>query len=129
MDVTRGSITIRGEHRGLTTTSLLGGQRLDSRLPGFENTLWLKINRVVHRRYLNRNLRIYHTEVTDRIARVQRTFDLARKVSVFSALGEDLEYLHLPRRVDQKCYRRVRARVMVARLLAPIVALMDRFGR
>jgi hypothetical protein len=34
----------RGEHWGITRTELLGDSRLDPRLPGFEHSLWLRIN-------------------------------------------------------------------------------------
>ena len=34
----------RGEHWGLTQTSLLGDLRFDERLPTYEDTVWLKIN-------------------------------------------------------------------------------------
>lgn len=111
----------RGEFWDLTQTSLLGDLRFDERLPGYENTVWLKINRVARRYYLHRALRIYHTEGADRITVAGRHAGVTRKVNVFAALGEDRMYLEALREQDPQGYRRTMLRVRAARLLQPLL--------
>jgi len=111
----------RGEHWGLTETSLLGDLRFDERLPGFESTVWLKINAVARRYYLHRALRIYHTEGADRMSMTSRHAGLKRKVKVYAALGEDAMYLEALRAQDPEGYRRTMPRVWVARVLRPLL--------
>jgi glycosyltransferase involved in cell wall biosynthesis len=107
----------RGEHWGLTKTSLLGDLRFDERLPGFESTLWLKINRVARRYYLHRALRVYHTEGADRVTVAGRQASITDKVRVFCVLGEDRAYLEALRAAYPRDYRRTMLRVWLARLL------------
>lgn len=111
----------QGEHWGLTKTSLLGDLRFDERLPGYEGTVWLKINRKARRYYLHRALRIYHTEGADRVTRASSAASIGRKVEVFSVLGEDAVYLRELRRVNRSAYRHTMARVWAARILRPLL--------
>ena len=59
----------RGEYWGITKTKLLGSLRFDERIPGGETIVWLKISARATRYYINRGLRIYHKEGTDRVSR------------------------------------------------------------
>lgn len=111
----------RGEHWGLTQTSLLGDMRFDGRLPGFESVLWLKIDRIARRYYVHRALRIYHTEGTDRTTVANDRAGIGDKVRVFSVLGEDRAYLEALKTADPKRYIRTMVRVWVARLLHPLL--------
>jgi glycosyltransferase involved in cell wall biosynthesis len=110
-----------GEHWGLTRTELLGDKRLDTRLPGCEDTLWLKINDIARRYYIHRALRIYHTEGTDRITVSQRSTDLAKKAAMFSAMGEDRLYLRLYKEANPEGYRHLIWRIRAGRILHPIL--------
>ena len=83
----------RGEHWGLTRTELLGDMRFNDRLPGFESTLWLKIDTRAKRYYLHRALLIYHTEGADRICVAAPQTSFRRKLETYTILGEDGEYL------------------------------------
>ena len=116
----------RGEHWGITLTDLLGDRRFDERLPGREDTLWLKINARANRYYLQRALRVYHTEGSDRITVGQSRTGIRRKVQVFCALGEDTEYLSELRVHDAAQYRHTIVRIWVARVLRPV---LSGFGR
>ncbi len=116
------SATLRGEHWGLMRTSLLGGLRFDERLPGFEETVWLKIDLGARLYYLHRALRIYHTEGSQRLTASPPTRSLRDKVSVMWALGEDAEYLRALQQADPRRYGRTMARVRAARLLRPLVS-------
>jgi glycosyltransferase involved in cell wall biosynthesis len=117
----------RGDHWGLTRTDLLGDKRFDERLPGsFENTLWLKINARARRYYLHRVLAVWHTEGSDRITATQRRTGIRRRVQIFSALGDDMEYLGELRAHDAARYRHTIVRIWAARVLHPI---LSGFGR
>jgi glycosyltransferase involved in cell wall biosynthesis len=111
----------RGEFWGLTKTSLLGDLRFDERLPGFESTVWLKINLAARRYYLHSALRIYHTEGADRVTVASRHAGTKRKVTVYAVLGEDRAYLEALKAQDPRGYRRTMLRVWAARLLQPFL--------
>ena len=114
----------RGEHWGLTRTDLLGDGRFDERLPGFEDTLWLKIDARAKRYYLHRALRVYHTEGADRIcvSALQTTF--RQKLEIFKILGEDEEYLSALKARDKAGYRHAIVRIRIARVLRPILSII-----
>jgi len=112
----------RGEHWGLTRTDLLGDKRFDEGLPGYESTLWLKINARAHRYYLHRALRVYHTEGSDRVCVAYARTGIRRKVQILSALGEDKEYLRELRAHDAEGYRHTIVRIWAARVLHPILS-------
>jgi hypothetical protein len=114
----------RGEHWGLTRTHLLGDKRFNERLPGYENTLWLKINARAHRYYVHRALRVYHTEGSGRITVARR--GIRRKVQIYSALGDDREYLGELRVHDARMHRHLIVCIWAARVLHPI---LSGFGR
>ena len=107
----------RGEHWGITRTDLLGDERLDPRLPGFEHSLWLRINARARRYYLHRALRVYHTEGADRVTQAQHTSTLAEKAATYATLGEDRAYLRLLRKSDPAGYRRLMWRIRAGRML------------
>ena len=117
----------RGEFWGLTQTSLLGDLRFDERLPGgFENVVWLPLDRLARRYYLHRPLRIYHSEGADRVTAPGRRRVSRDKVRILSALGENRAYLTALRAADPQGYRRTMVRVRVARLLRPVLAWNER---
>jgi GalNAc5-diNAcBac-PP-undecaprenol beta-1,3-glucosyltransferase len=111
----------RGEHWGITRTSLLGDLRFDERLPGFEETVWLPINRRARRYYVHRALRVYHTEGSDRLCITARRSSLPDKVRVFHALGQNRAFLAELKAVDPERYRRTMQRVWIARVLHPLL--------
>ena len=110
----------RGEYWGMTATRLLGDLRFDERLPGYEDTVWLRINARARRYYVDRALRIYHTEGSDRITGAGRSKRLREKVRIYLVLGEHREYLRLLRRNDPRGYLETLVKVMAARLLTLI---------
>jgi glycosyltransferase involved in cell wall biosynthesis len=107
----------RGEFWGITKTSLLGDLRFDERLPGFEETVWLKIDRRARRYYLHQALRVYHTEGMDRLTTPGHSRNLKERVASMCALGQDREYLGALREADPARHRRIMLRVHLARLL------------
>ena len=64
----------KGEFWGITKTSLLGNERFNEKIRGFENILWYKINDKARRYYIHAPLRIYHTEGTDRLMKAKYNF-------------------------------------------------------
>ena len=109
----------RGDHWGITSTSLLRNRRLDEQLPGFETTLWLKIDAEANRYFIPEALLVVHTEGMDRMSR--QPWNLRRRVRMWSRVGEDKEYLAALRRANLKAYCRVVWRVAVMRLLSPFL--------
>lgn len=107
----------RGEHWGLTRTSLLGDMRFDERLPSAGQALWLKIHSAARRYYIHRALRVYHTEGADRVTAANRQSGLRDRLRIFSVIGEDGAYLRALKRADARRYRRTMRRVRSARLL------------
>ena len=87
---------LRGEHWGITATSLLGDMRFNERLPSYETTVWTRLNLAAHRYYVDRALRIYHKEGDDTISK--RRMSLAEKVEMFAVLGEESR---VPRRAPR----------------------------
>jgi glycosyltransferase involved in cell wall biosynthesis len=111
----------RGGFFGLTKASLLGNLRLDERLPGFEDTIWLKINPIARRYYLHRALLIYHKEGENRICVTSGKASIRRKAQVYRALGEDAAYLAALRAQNPRGYRHKMLRIYAARLLKPLL--------
>jgi len=109
----------RGDYFGLTKTSLLGDLRLDERLPGYDNVVWLPLNRHARRYYCDRNLKIFHTEGADRVSLEKKS--VREKVRRYSALGEHREYLGILRETAPREFRRTMLRVWAARLLGPLL--------
>jgi glycosyltransferase involved in cell wall biosynthesis len=64
----------KGEFWGITKTSLLGNDRFNEKLRGFESVLWYKIDDRARRYYCHKALRIYHTEGEDRIMKSKYNF-------------------------------------------------------
>jgi glycosyltransferase involved in cell wall biosynthesis len=110
----------RGEHWGITRTSLLGDMRLDCRLPGYAlGILWVKMDAHARRYYLHRALRVYHTEGTDRTSQAHRS--LVQLAAMFTAIGEDHVYLGVLRELNPGKYRHIMRRVRVGRILHPVL--------
>jgi glycosyltransferase involved in cell wall biosynthesis len=119
----------RGEFWGLTQTSLLGDLRFDVRLPGYEDTVWLLVNRRARRYYLHRALRVYHTEGNDRVTKSSRAADLGRKADVYIALGENRAYLRELSRVDLGSFCPTYAKILAARLMHPFLRVRGRLSQ
>ncbi len=114
---------LRGDHWGLTRTSLLGDLRFDERLPGYEAIVWLQINRKARRYYLHRALLVVHTEGEDRVTSSMRTSSLRDKADSYAMLAEHGSYLRELRRVNPGQYARLLCRIWAARFLRPVLAL------
>jgi glycosyltransferase involved in cell wall biosynthesis len=111
----------RGEHWGITSTSLLGDMRFDARRFSIDDSLWFRINAVARRYYIHRALRIYHTEGADRITVSRRSGGFVRKLQQFYIIGQDAEYLRELRSLNPSGYRRTIVRVWVARAVGPLL--------
>jgi glycosyltransferase involved in cell wall biosynthesis len=118
----------RGEHWGLTSSSLLGDLRFDERVPSHEDIVWLQINRKAHRHYLHRALRIFHTEGDNRLTKAMGASSLRDKADVYAVLAENRPYLRELRRVSSRQYLRLLSRIWAARLLRPVLALTARMS-
>lgn len=107
-----------GEQWGITKTSLLPtGALLDESLPGFEDTLWFRVNALARRYYITDALRIYHTDGEDRITSPARRRSLARKVAVFIRLAEHKEYLDIMRANFPSRFVVIYGKIVVAKIL------------
>lgn len=85
----------RGDHWGLTRTSLLAGERFNERMRGFENILWTKIRRRAHGYYIHKALLIIHCEGGDRITK-EKIAEGGNKTAIYEsyhALMEETELL------------------------------------
>jgi len=90
----------RGEHWGITKAKLLGSLRFDERIPGGEGIVWLKISARATRYYINRGLRIYCREGTDRVSRQPRE----RRNAMYLLVAQDAEYLSLLKKISPERY-------------------------
>jgi teichuronic acid biosynthesis glycosyltransferase TuaG len=114
------SARLRGDHWGITLTSLLGERRFDERL-GSGRGLWLKVNARARRYYVHRALLIVHTEGADRVTTGLRAGGIRERVETYALLGEDREYLAVLAAADPREYRRVSQRARAAHLLRPFL--------
>ena len=94
-----------GEHWGLTKASLLGTDRLNERLPGYEGTLWYKINEKAKRYYIHRALRIYHTEGNDRVTNSPKS--LQERIGIMKSLKTEPEYLSALRKYHLSAFTKM----------------------
>ncbi len=92
----------RGEHWGIFKKSLVGSRRFDPRIKGYEGLLWNRIHDGARWYYVNRGLRIYHTEGSDRLTSNKRA-DQERYRAI---LDFDPEYLDRLRGWSRSGYRR-----------------------
>lgn len=95
-----------GEFWGITKSELLETDRFNENLPGFEGTLWFKINSRARRYYIHKPLRIFHTEGDDRICK--RKENLESNASIFRELINEKIYLekikqYNPIRFEKMC--------------------------
>ncbi len=92
----------KGDVWGMTKTSLLGNDRLNNNLPGWEDTLWYKINARAKRYYLNKQLYIYHTEGVDRVSK--KRHDVSAQAKTYKALLDEEFYLNRVKKYNKKRY-------------------------
>lgn len=98
----------KGEFWGITKTSLLGQLRFNERLPGFEGTVWSRIDVKAHRYYLHQGLRKYYTQGDDRVTKIQRRFDAVSWSKVYQVLlTDEQEYLQTVKDTSLVRYRRI----------------------
>jgi paraquat-inducible protein B len=113
------SMALRGDHWGITKTSLLGDLRFCDRLPSGDSTLWVRLYANARRYYIHQAPWIYHTEGADQVTK--RRVSLRQKVNNYLVLGDECEYLEVLRKLSPVRYRRTVLRVWAARFLDPIV--------
>jgi len=102
---------LSGEHWGLTKTSLLGKDRLNEKLPGFEVTLWVKINERAKRYYIHKGLRIRHSEGDDRMGKVY--YNSQKKAKIYMILKEESQYLSILKRYNPNKFKKLCLRCIV----------------
>jgi glycosyltransferase involved in cell wall biosynthesis len=110
----------RGDHWGLTRTSLLGDLRFDERMSDRWG-LWMTINREAHRYYIHQALLIVNTEGRDRVTVANEHWSTSQKVRYYSIVGEDGRYLQALKEADPSRYRHTIVRVWAARALRPVI--------
>ena len=80
-----------GEFWGITKTSLLGTDRFNEKLNGFEDTVWYKIDDKAKRYYIHKALRIYHTEGDDRVMKTK--YNYSREIKLYENLIKEEHFL------------------------------------
>jgi GalNAc5-diNAcBac-PP-undecaprenol beta-1,3-glucosyltransferase len=80
-----------GEFWGITKTSLLGADRFNEKLNGFEDTVWYKIDDKAKRYYVHKALRIYHTEGDDRVMKTKYNYE--REIKLYENLIREEHFL------------------------------------
>jgi glycosyltransferase involved in cell wall biosynthesis len=75
VDVETMMTLFKGEFWGLTKSNLIGNDRFNENLSGWESVLWYKIDDRANRYYIHKALRIYHTEGNDRVSNAIYNFD------------------------------------------------------
>ncbi len=81
----------RGDHWGIIKTSVLGTDRFNENLPGYEVTLWAKIMRRSKAYYIHRGLALVYTGGADRVSTSHWT--RAKAANVFKHLLTEAEWL------------------------------------
>lgn len=107
----------RGEHWGLTKSSLLGNLRFNEYLSWGESVLWYKISKNACRYYLHKGLRIYHTEGEDRLCGKKRVVNLNNKCVYYRELAKETEYLELMKRYRPQEYATMLLRIATVHIL------------
>jgi glycosyltransferase involved in cell wall biosynthesis len=101
-----------GEFFGITKTELLGKDRFNERLSGFEGLLWYKINARANRYYIHEALRIYHTEGEDRICKQKvKISSIAKKYRV---LIQEKDYLGKLKQFNKRNFEEMCFKAVVA---------------
>ncbi len=80
-----------GEFWGITKTSLLGNDRFNEKLNGFEDTVWYKIDDKANRYYIHKALRIYHTEGDDRVMKTK--YNYGKEIRLYENLIREEHFL------------------------------------
>ena len=97
---------LRGEHWGIFHRRILGSNRFNEHLRGYESVLWHRIHEHAKWYYLHRGLRIYHTEGTDRLT-AGKGAAVSQSYALYAAiLEEEPDYLARLRRYSERGYRR-----------------------
>lgn len=94
-----------GDVWGMIKTSLLGNDRLNENLPGWESTLWYKINARAKRYYLHQKLSIYHTEGDDRVTK--KKFNLNFLSNAYKELLNEEFYIDRIRTYNKKRFNKM----------------------
>jgi glycosyltransferase involved in cell wall biosynthesis len=111
--------SLRGDHWGITQTSLLGDLRFNERLPTVGRTVWMRLHLTARRYYIDQALCVVHSDGSERVTK--RRLSLRQKVDVYGVLSEEREYLDALRQLDPSDYRRTMTRIWAARVLDPFI--------
>lgn len=91
-----------GDFWGITKTNLLGHNRFNENIHGYEDILWFKIYEKARRYYLHKGLLIYHKEGEDRIS--VKIKSLAEKNRDFIEFYKEKDYLRILKNYRPKQY-------------------------
>jgi glycosyltransferase involved in cell wall biosynthesis len=102
IDVDKLMKVCKGEFWGITKTSLLENDRFNEKLRGFESIVWNKINERANRYYINKALRIYHTEGSDRI--MKSKYDFRKEIVLYENLINEDHFLAVTKKYQPAEY-------------------------
>lgn len=85
--------TTRGDHWGIIGSSLVGDDRFNERLPGYEEVLWFKVRERARIYYLDRGLKIVHRGGGDRVS--QSGWTTGQAATVYRELVKEHHWLRL----------------------------------
>lgn len=96
----------RGEHWGIFHRRILGQNRFNEHLRGYESVLWHRIHEHAKWYYLHRGLRVYHTEGDDRLTTGGGASVRLKLYALYaSILDEEPDYVARLRRYSERGHR------------------------
>jgi glycosyltransferase involved in cell wall biosynthesis len=93
---------VHGDLWGILKTSLLGNNRFNEKLPGYEATLWYKLYDNACRYYVHKGFQIIHTEGTDRITISTKRTPVWN--TIYEELSKENVYLNILKKYQIKSF-------------------------
>lgn len=92
-----------GDFWGITKTALIKNLRLNTNIPGMEDTFWYQVDAKAHRYYIHEPLITYHTDHEQRETNIQSS-DLSKKALLYQTLLEEPFFWEVLRKYNKKQY-------------------------
>lgn len=93
-----------GDFWGITKTELIKDKRLNTKIPGLENTFWYQIDAIANRYYIHQKLITYYTDHGPRETESQAN-DLAKKALLYNELLSETFFWEILKKYNKKQFR------------------------